>query len=227
MERRHAEAGDRRLPEAGAGERPARHRPAARAVNRPPNDPTGRAGGGAAGAIEGFARLLSRAGAALGGCATLCCLVLVTWSVVARYVFGQPQPWIDKTAGWLVVALVLLAAPEAQRRFEHIGVDVLTGRLRGRWARGAQVVSTASVALVAGILLQSGLEMVAFSRMIGIMTEIDGVPVWWVQALLPAGAALLLLVSLVQCALLLLGREPEYLPDGHDELPRDTLARGE
>lgn len=173
------------------------------------------------------ARGISLLAAMLGGVATLLCLVLVTWSVVARYLLGQPQPWIDKTAGWLVVALVLLAAPEAQRRFEHIGVDVLTGRLRGPAARVAQIISTLSVALVAAILLWSGLETVAFSRMIGVMTEIDGVPVWWVQALLPIGAALLLLVSGLQSLVLLIGQDPDYLPSGQEELPRDTLARGE
>lgn len=181
----------------------------------------------AARAVSAVAAAVSRAAAAFGAVATALCLVLVTVSVVARYLAGLPQPWIDKTAGWLVVALVLLAAPEAQRRFEHIGVDVLTNALRGRAARGARLVSTLSVALVAGILLHAGLETVAFSRMIGVMTEIDGVPVWWIQALLPLGAGLLMVVALAQSVVLALGQEPDYLPDGAEELPRDTLARGE
>ncbi|WBV43740.1 TRAP transporter small permease [Pseudoroseomonas cervicalis] len=177
--------------------------------------------------VSALARWVALSAAALGGVATLLCLVLVCWSVAARYLFGQPQPWIDKAAGWLVVGLVMLAAPEAQRRFEHIGVDVLTGRLRGRAAHAARLLATLSVALVAWILLQAGLETVEFSRMIGVMTEIEGVPVWWIQALLPLGAALLMLVALAQSLLLLLGETPEHMPDGAEELPRDTLARGE
>lgn len=181
----------------------------------------------AARAVSVLASRVARAGAALGAVATVLCLVLVTVSVGARYLAGLPQPWIDKTAGWLVVALVLLAAPEAQRRFEHIGVDVLTNHLRGRAARGARLLSTLSVVLVAGILLSAGLEMVEFSRMIGVMTEIDGVPVWWIQALLPFGAALLMVVAMAQSVVLALGETPDHLPDGAEELPRDTLARGE
>ncbi|PHK95858.1 hypothetical protein CR162_05820 [Pseudoroseomonas rhizosphaerae] len=181
----------------------------------------------AARAVSALAAGVARAAAALGALATLLCLALVTISVLARYLAGLPQPWIDKTAGWLVVALVLLAAPEAQRRFEHIGVDVLTNRLSGRAARGARLLGTLSVALVAGILLNAGLETVAFSRMIGVMTEIDGVPVWWIQALLPLGAALLMVVALAQSVVLALGQDPDYLPHGAEELPRDTLARGE
>lgn len=185
------------------------------------------AGGTLAQLLAGLARWVALAAAMAGGLATLACLALICWSVAARYLAGQPQPWIDKAAGWLVVALVLLAAPEAQRRFEHIGVDVLTNRLSGVAARGARLLGTLSVALVAAILLDAGLETVAFSRMIGLMTEIEGIPVWWIQALLPLGAALLLLVALSQSLILALGQNPEFLPDGAEELPRDSLARGE
>ncbi|MBP0493225.1 TRAP transporter small permease [Pararoseomonas indoligenes] len=171
--------------------------------------------------------LLSRFACGLASLSTVVCLVLIGISVGARYLFHSPQPWVDKVAGWLVVALVLLAAPEAQRRFEHIGVDVAVSRLGPRLARAAHVVGAASVALVAGILLWAGWETVEFSMMVGLMTDIPGVPEWWVQVLLPIGAALLLLVSLAQCLVLLAGGTPDYLPTGDEELPRDTLARGE
>ena len=171
--------------------------------------------------------LLSRLACGLASLSTLVCLVLIGGSVVARYLFNAPQPWIDKVAGWLVVALVLLAAPEAQRRFEHIGVDVAVGRLGPGLARAAHLLGAASVAVVAGILLWAGWEAVSFSRMVGLMTDIPGVPEWWIQVLLPLGAAVLLLVALAQCVVLATGGTPENLPTGEEELPRDTLARGE
>ncbi len=178
-------------------------------------------------AIERAVAALSRLAAALASVATLLCLVLICWSVLARYAFNAPQPWIDKTAGWLVVALVLLGAPEAQRRFEHIGVDVAVGRLGPRLARIAHLLGVASVAVVAGVLLYAGIEAVEFARLVGLMTDIEGVPRWWINALLPVGAAVLLLVALAQALSLLAGREPPYLPRGEEEVPRDTLARGE
>jgi TRAP-type C4-dicarboxylate transport system permease small subunit len=175
-------------------------------------------------AVAGVARLAG----ALGSIATVCCLALVGYAVLMRYLLGQPQPWTDKVAGWLVVALVMLAAPEAQRRFEHIGVDIAVGRLGPRLARVAHLIGVLSVAVVAGVLVMAGIEMVEFSRMVGMMTDINGVPAWWVQALLPIGAALLLVVALCQALLLLIGREPAHLPKpGDDPLARDTLARAE
>jgi len=163
----------------------------------------------------------------LASLATVTCLLLVCYAVAMRYLLHAPQPWVDRVAGWLVVALVLLAAPEAQRRFEHIGVDIAVSRLGPRLARVANVVGAASVAAVAAILLWAGWQAVEFSMMVGLMTEIEGVPEWWIQALLPAGAAVLLLVSLAQLAVLITGGTPDHLPTGDEALPRDTLARGE
>jgi len=160
--------------------------------------------------------------------AALSILALVAAAVGARYLLGMPLGWSDKVAGWLVVALVMLAAPEAQRRFEHIGVDIAVGRLGPRLARFAHLLGVLAVAAVAAILLVAGIEAVEFSRMIGMMTDVEGVPEWWIQALLPIGAAVLLLVSLAQAAALALGQEPEHLPRGDaDPLSRESLARGE
>ncbi len=177
--------------------------------------------------LAGAVAWLSRIAGAVGSVATVTCLVLIGWSVVARYVFGAPQGWIDKVAGWLVVMLVLLAAPEAQRRFEHIGVDIAVARIGPAWARAARILGALSVCAVAAILVFAGLEAVAFSRMVGLMTDIEGVPEWWIQAILPVGAAVLFLVAAVQALVLAMGGTPDYLPTGNEELPRDTLARGE
>jgi TRAP-type C4-dicarboxylate transport system permease small subunit len=180
-------------------------------------------------ALEAAASGLARAAGWLASAATLLCLLLVCVSVGARYLFAAPMGWSDKVAGWLVVALVLLAAPEAQRRFEHIGVDVAVGRIGPRLARYAHLLGALSVALVAAILLSAGIEAVAFSRMIGMMTDVEGVPEWWIQALLPVGAALLLLVALAQAASLAVGREPPHLPrgDGVEALDADRVTRAE
>ncbi len=185
-------------------------------------------GAGLPGRVERAVALLSRAAGALGAISTLCCLVMVVYAVGMRYLLGRPEPWTDKAAGWLVVGLVMLAAPEAQRRFEHIGVDVARERLGPRLAWAAHLLGTLSVAVVAAVLLKAGWETVEFSLMVGLMTDIEGVPQWWIQALLPTGAALLLVVSLCQTLLLLIGREPAHLPKPEDDvLARDPLARAE
>ncbi|MBU8538669.1 TRAP transporter small permease [Falsiroseomonas tokyonensis] len=178
--------------------------------------------------LERAVALVARFAGALGGVLTLCCVALVGYAVGMRYLLGQPEPWTDKVAGWLVVGVVMLASPEAQRRFEHIGVDIARNRLGPRLVRVVHLIGTLSVATVAALLLQAGIETVEFSRMVGMMTDLEGIPAWWIQALLPVGATLLLLVAACQTLLLLLGRDPAFLPEETgDEIPRDPLARAE
>lgn len=170
---------------------------------------------------------LSRLAGAVASLATVTCLALIGWSVFARYVFGQPQGWIDKVAGWLVVALVLLAAPEAQRRFEHIGVDIAVGRIGPAWARASRITGAMSVAVVAAILFFAGLEAVEFSRMVGLMTDLEGVPEWWVQAILPVGSVVLFLVAVVQILVLAAGGTPDFQPADEPDFAQDSLTSRE
>jgi TRAP-type C4-dicarboxylate transport system permease small subunit len=158
--------------------------------------------------FESLAAIIARLAAVAGAVAGLACFGLVCASVVARYFFGTPLPWIDYSAAWLVIALTMLATAETQRRDEHIGVEVLRDRLRGRAHRAARILGVLSVVAVAAILLREGIETVSFSRMIGIATEIEAVPMWWLHLLIPVGAALLLLVSFAQLLVLLAGGEP-------------------
>lgn len=130
--------------------------------------------------------------------ACLGCLAVICYSVVLRYFFGWPQPWADEVVAWLMVATVMLAMPEAQRRGEHVAVDSATERLGGRWRAALALFGVVAVAATAAILIYEGLAMVAFSRMVGMASNISAVPLWWVQALVPLGFALLLLVALMQ-----------------------------
>jgi TRAP-type C4-dicarboxylate transport system permease small subunit len=173
--------------------------------------------------FESLAAVIARLAALAGAVAGLACFALVCASVVARYFFGTPLPWIDYSAAWLVIALTMLATAETQRRDEHIGVEVLRDRLTGRARHAARILGVLSVVAVAAILLREGIETVAFSRMIGIATEIQAIPLWWLHLLIPIGAALLLLVSLAQLLVLLAGGEPRG-PAPKDETGLGTGA---
>lgn len=158
--------------------------------------------------LETLVAGVSRLAALLGAVAGLVCFVLVCASVAWRYFLGQPQPWIDYSAAWLVIALTMLATAETQRREEHIGVELLRKRLGGLKLRIARLLNVGSVAVVAVILLREGIETVTFSHMIGIATDVEGVPKWWLHLLIPIGGGLLLMVAAAQMLVLLAGGEP-------------------
>ena len=149
--------------------------------------------------IYGAVRRLTDAAAALAAASVLISLALVCYSVAMRYLAGAPAPWVDEMVGYVLVASVMFAAAEALRRGEHISVDILTQKLGARAQRAAHVLGLAAVAATAAILLVEGWDMVAFSRMVGIRSVgyLD-LPIWTVQAMVPLGAALLLLAALAE-----------------------------
>jgi TRAP-type C4-dicarboxylate transport system permease small subunit len=160
-------------------------------------------------AAERAVAVLSRIAAAIAGAACLACFLLVCYTVFMRYFLNQPLNWTDEAVGWLIVIAVMLAVPEAQRRGENIGVDAVIEATRGRLRRALLAFGAATVLITSAILVNEGIEMVAFTRMIGMksMTMPD-YPLWAIQALVPIGAALMFLVAILQFALWAVGLEP-------------------
>lgn len=154
------------------------------------------------GALTGAATAAAAAG-------VLVSLALIAWAVVMRYAFNRAPVWVDDTVGFLLVAIVMLAAAQTLRHGEHINVDMLTTRLgpRGqRWARAWSALAALAVSLV---LLVNGWQTAMFSRQLGIVAEGQiEVPVFWLQLLLPLGGALMALVALEALARLAAGEEP-------------------
>ncbi len=138
----------------------------------------------------------------------------VGYSVALRYLFNQPQVWADELVGLLMVSLVMLGVADALRRGEHIEVDLLTERLGPRGRRLAKLWGLAASALVAGVILGGGLEMVIFSADVGLIA--DGyleVPMWIPQIAVPLGGGLLLLTALSRLVAELAGRSDDNVED--------------
>ena len=148
--------------------------------------------------IERAVRAVSAGALQIAAAACLACFGFVCYAVAMRYFFGAPQPWVDYAVGWLVVAMVMFAAPAAQFTGEHVAVDTLAERARGGTRRALAAFGLLWVAAMCAVMIWEGWAMVAFSRMTGMMTELHPVPLWWIQAMVPAGFALMLVVVLVQ-----------------------------
>lgn len=151
------------------------------------------------GLLQGIIAALSRLAGQLAGLLALLCLALVGAGVAARYFFNASQSWIDESATWLVVAMVMLAMAESQRRNENIGVDALVLKFGRNGQRRLAFFSALSVGIVGGLMVWAGIETVSFSRMIGVMAHtLSWMPMWWIHMFLPIGGALLVAVAAVQ-----------------------------
>ena len=169
-------------------------------------------------AFERLVRALAGAGVAIAAASTLVSMAVIAYSVVMRYVFNEPVPWVDELVGYLLVASVMLAAADALFHGEHIAVDVLTERLAGRGRRIVALVGLAAVAVTAVLLAWEGVDMVAFSRMVGLRSNgYLAAPMWLPQLAVPAGAALLGVAAVV--AFIAAWRGRPSLPDRQDPPP--------
>jgi TRAP-type C4-dicarboxylate transport system permease small subunit len=159
-------------------------------------------------------RVLCRA--AMAGAVLLLASIfaLIVYSVLMRYLAGRPQPWIDEAIGWLLVGSVMLAIPEVQRRGDHIGIDLVTQSVGPRLKRGLMLLGLLMVLASALIFTREGAVMVAFSRMINVLSnQIPEVPLWVVQGFVPVGFGLMALVAAVQFALVAAGLKPRDMAE--------------
>ena len=84
---------------------------------------------GVLGALDRAMRLLNRVILALGGlCLVAACLVL-THSVVVRYLLKQPTEWQDEMAVFLIVGATFLSAAGVQAKRGHVAIEAVTGLL--------------------------------------------------------------------------------------------------
>jgi len=164
--------------------------------------------------IEAAVAVIAKCALGAAGLALCGVFLMICYGVAMRYFAGQPQPWVDETAGWLLVGSVMLTIPEVQRRGDHIGIDFLAGVLGYAGRRALLIFSILTVLTSAIIFVREGIVMVEFSRMLNVLSnQIPEVPLWVVQGFVPAGFALMALVAGVQLACVLAGLKPRDMSD--------------
>ncbi len=84
---------------------------------------------GLLGAFDRGMRLLNKVILAVGGlCLVAACLVL-THSVVVRYLLKEPTEWQDEMAVYLIIGATFLSAAGVQAKRGHVAIEALTGLL--------------------------------------------------------------------------------------------------
>jgi C4-dicarboxylate transporter DctQ subunit len=154
---------------------------------------------------------------ALGAAITIVMALSITYSVIQRYVLNTPQVWTDELMGYQMVALVMFGLGETVRRGDHINVDLVTSRLGSRGQVLARVWGLVAMIVVAAVLLVRSLDMIAFSRMVGLLS--DGylaIPIWIPQSSLVIGFSLMILASVNQLLRIVSGlEEPPHRDTAH------------
>lgn len=166
------------------------------------------ADGGILDAVDRALAGVSRAMAWTAAVALLIVTALITYSVVMRYLFSDAPPWTDEMSGYLLLVIAMLGAMETMRRRDHVAVDILTSKLRGKVALAAELFGLALVVGVSAIMSLGSIHAVTFSRMIDKLSNgYLEAPLWIPQLALVVGFLGLAVLSLNRMLRLVAGRE--------------------
>ena len=142
---------------------------------------------------------VSKLAAAVGAGVVVLMMLVVSYSVVNRYILNTPITWTDELSGYLVVALVMLGAADALRRGDHISVDLITARLAKRGKQVVEIWSCIVVLVFSSVLLISSKKTIEYSVNFEIVSEgYLEVPMWIPQSFLILGGLLVFLVALAK-----------------------------
>lgn len=118
-------------------------------------------------------------------------VLLAGAQIVLRNFFDTGLVWADPLLRAMVVWAAMLGALAAAREDKHIGIDLVTHFVHGRARRTVRGVTLLFAAGMSAALAWFGVEFVALDY--GGDARIAGIPAWCVEAIVPAGFALLAL----------------------------------
>jgi TRAP-type C4-dicarboxylate transport system permease small subunit len=139
-------------------------------------------------------------------------ILLAASQIVLRNFFNIGFIWGDELLRMLVLWIAVAGALAASRTDKHITIDVLNRFLPPKPALAVKAVVHAFTAAVCGVVAWHSYLFVQTSHEFGDLL-LGGVPAWMLQAVLPAGFALIcyryLLFTLRETGRLFRGGEPE------------------
>jgi C4-dicarboxylate transporter DctQ subunit len=158
---------------------------------------------------------VARAAATVAGLAVLAIVALITYDVAMRFVFEEPQLFVDEVASFLLLLVIFGGLGYAFRTGGHVRVDLVTAHLPGRvraWLRAlGLVLGLAFLGIVMWPTVQSALTAYRYGRVSAVMLY----PLWAPMLLIPLGLLLLAVTMLAALAAqlrALRGPRPDEVP---------------
>jgi TRAP-type C4-dicarboxylate transport system permease small subunit len=140
-----------------------------------------------------------RSGLSIAASLVLSAIAVICFvEVILRYVYGDSFPWYDEFVGYLLVWLTFLAAVLAQSHRQHIGIENLLERLPEGRRRVVELLNHSLIFAVHVVLLVYGAQLVA--RFLSENAITLPVPMGIVYSVIPAYAALMLVVEAIAIA---------------------------
>ncbi len=129
---------------------------------------------------------------------------MISYEVVARYVFLAPTIWAEEMSRFFQIWATYLAAAYVLRHRDLITIDVLLQRLRPRARHVAALCALTVVAIFSLVAVYYGMQSMLESIRIGrASSTMLTVPLWMTEVAIPLGFGALLLQALAELSGLL------------------------
>jgi TRAP-type transport system small permease protein len=115
--------------------------------------------------------------------------------VFSRYVLERTFVWYDEVARLCFMWLVFLGAAVAVRRGAHFGLDVVVASLPPPLQRFLRLLTPLTVIVFSAALIWLGWDLMRHGATQ--TTAVMGMPVSWIYAAMPVGAALMAFYALM------------------------------
>ena len=140
---------------------------------------------------------VARSASTLAGLSVLVIVVLITYDVLMRYFFNEPQLFVDEVASFLQIVVIFGGLAYTFRTGGHVRVDLVTARLPPRARAWLRVVALLGSLVFLGIVMWTTLQSTLTAYRYGRVSTVMLYPLWGPMLLIPLGLALLALVMLV------------------------------
>ena len=119
-------------------------------------------------------------------------VLTVTWQVVTRYVLSAPSSYTEELATYLLIWISMLGAVHALKERAHLGIDVLTRRLKGGAKQVSHTVTYLSVIVFALLVMVFGGGWLVYVTLtLNQVSAAFQIPVGYVYSILPLSGILL------------------------------------
>ena len=122
----------------------------------------------------------------------------VTWQVFTRFILKDPSGFTEELAGFLLIWIGLLGASYAYYTKAHLGIDVLTTKLKGINKLISEIAVSVIVFLFALFnLVIGGLRLVDITTTLKQISPSMGIPMGYIYWVLPLSGILFMYYAVV------------------------------
>lgn len=137
-------------------------------------------------------------------------VLLIFYGVVMRYVFNNPQAWVEEVSRYSIIWGTFLGFGMALKHNQHIQVDILYDRLNATGKYIINLVATALSIIFCIIYIYYGWNLVATRFHSGMVSLEMRIPMWIVYLILPISGVLFLLRFIERLVNILRRKDEDY-----------------